>query len=155
MTVLREGVWDGAEISIEELRREACEIAGQSLSLTICQVGAGDSYAVHLGNGHRLVRLVCSAARVHPVVRRLAEALRDRPYVDPVAPPQDGLASDYWWREVPLATAKAARDWVRWRLLADPSQSDLAMDRFIASLDPPKREELLRRAVNGLGPEGF
>lgn len=143
------------EISVEELRREACEIAGQNLSLSIHQIGAGDSYAVQLGNGHRLVRLVCSAARVHPVVRRLAEALRDQPYVNPAAPPQDGLASDYWWREVPLATAKAARDWVRWRLLADPSQGDAAMDRFIASLDPPKREDLLRRAVNGIGPEGF
>lgn len=143
------------QISVEEMRREACEIARQNLTLTVQPIGTGDSYAVMLANRHRRVQLVCSAARVHPVVRRLAEALRDQPYVDPSAPPQDGLASDYWWREVPLAAAKAARDWVRWRLLADPTQTDAAMDRFIASLDPPKREDLLRRAVNGIGPEGF
>ena len=143
------------QISVEEMRREACGIARQNLTLRVQRIGIGDSYAVMLANPHRRVQLVCSAARVHPVVRELAEVLRDRPYVDPAAPAQDGLASDYWWREVPLATAKAARDWVRWRLLADPTQTDAAMDRFIASLDPPKREDLLRRAVNGIGPEGF
>lgn len=66
-----------------------------------------------------------------------------------------GLSSDYWWNGVPRAQAQAARRWVRLVLLVLPHMTSAECDRFIASLDPPKREELLRRAVNGEGPGGF
>jgi hypothetical protein len=66
----------------------------------------------------------------------------------------EGLASDGWWREVSLATADAGRRWAR-ELLRSSDISAAQADRFIASLDPPKREDLLRRAVAGEGVEGF
>jgi hypothetical protein len=66
----------------------------------------------------------------------------------------DGLASDGWWRSAGVATAAAARRWVR-VLLNDPHMTDAHVDRFIASLDPPKREDLLKRAVEGAGIGGF
>lgn len=67
----------------------------------------------------------------------------------------DGLASDYWWRDCTLATANSCRAWVRLQLLEDPHMTDHDADRFIASLSPEKREQLIRRAVNGHGPKGF
>lgn len=73
----------------------------------------------------------------------------------PVEHAKDGLASDFWWRDVRLETARTCRDWVRLRLLTDPHMSDHDADRFIASLSPAKREQLIRRAVNGFGPKGF
>jgi hypothetical protein len=65
-----------------------------------------------------------------------------------------GLASDGWWRSASVATAKAARAWVR-VLLNDAHMAEAAVDRFIASLDPPKREDLLRRATEQAGIGGF
>lgn len=66
-----------------------------------------------------------------------------------------GLASDYWWRDCTLATANRCREWVREQLLQDPHMTGHDADRFIASLSPGKRENLIRRAVNGHGPRGF
>jgi hypothetical protein len=72
----------------------------------------------------------------------------------PYTYPMDGLASDGWWRSTSIATAKAARAWVK-VLLSDSQMTDAAIDRFIASLDPPKREDLLRRAAEHAGVAGF
>jgi hypothetical protein len=138
-------------VDLETLRCEAVGVVGREVSLSVGRVGSFDAYAVALGDGDRLLRRVCSFERIRDVVVELAQELR--------APgpryAKDGLASDYWWKDVSFETAKKARDWVRWRLLADPTQSDAAMDRFIASLDPPKREDLIRRAVEGRSPLGF
>ncbi len=82
-----------------------------------------------------------------------AEVVPDR--FKPTGHANDGLASDGWWRVEPLRLANAARQWVRWRLLALPQLSDSDADRFIASLSPAKREDLFRRAVDGRGTEGF
>lgn len=68
---------------------------------------------------------------------------------------KDGLASDYWWKDVRLATAHTCRQWVRLQLLEDPHMTDHDCDRFIASLSPLKRDILIRRAVNGWGAKGF
>jgi hypothetical protein len=65
-----------------------------------------------------------------------------------------GLASDGWWVGVGAGVAEAARGWVR-RLVNDPHMPASRCDVFIASLDPPKREELLRRAVDGVTAAGF
>jgi len=65
-----------------------------------------------------------------------------------------GLPGDGWWRELNVERASEARQWTR-RLLALPAMSDADADRFIASLDPPKREALLQRAYYGVSPEGF
>jgi len=141
-------------LDLETLRREAVGVVGREVSLSVGRVGSFDAYAVALGDGDRLVRRVCSFERIRDVVVELARELRaggDRSSGYAVS----GLASDYWWKDVSLETARKARDWVRWRLLADPTQSDAAMDRFIASLDPPKREDLIRRAVEGRSPLGF
>jgi hypothetical protein len=67
---------------------------------------------------------------------------------------RSGLPSDFWWTAATLAQAGAARRWVR-ALLRAPELSNARVDLFIASLDPPKREELLRRARDGVGVEGF
>lgn len=67
---------------------------------------------------------------------------------------RSGLPSDFWWTAATLAQAGAARRWVR-ALLRAPELSNARADLFIASLDPPKREELLRRARDGVGVEGF
>jgi len=64
------------------------------------------------------------------------------------------LASDGWWNEVSPETARKARDWAR-RLLLAPWKTDRDMDLFIASLSPNKREDLIRRAVNGHGTANF
>jgi hypothetical protein len=66
-----------------------------------------------------------------------------------------GLASDYWWRDCTRATANRCRAWVRELLLEQPDLSDHDADRFIASLSPGKREDLIRRAVNGWGAANF
>jgi hypothetical protein len=68
---------------------------------------------------------------------------------------KEGLASDYWWKDEPLTVRAAARRWVKWRLLILPLMSDAHADRFIASLSPGKRADLIKRAVDGTGPEGF
>jgi hypothetical protein len=65
-----------------------------------------------------------------------------------------GLASDQWWREVGISRAREARNWVR-ELIRMPDLSDARADLFIASLDPPKREELLRRSFYGYSTAGF
>lgn len=80
-------------------------------------------------------------------------------YGQPV-PPADpgfatsGLPSDYWWNEIGMTQAEMARRWVR-LLLRRPDLSGAHADRFIASLDPPKRDDLIRRARDGIGVEGF
>lgn len=68
---------------------------------------------------------------------------------------KDGLASDHWWRDCRLSTATTCRQWVRLQLLEDAHMTDHDCDRFIASLSPVKREDLIRRAVNGHGPGRF
>jgi hypothetical protein len=112
-------------------------------------------WLVRLGNGHREVHRVCDVLRVVPVARELAGDLRDHPFVAPEAVTETGLPSYGWWKGVGLATANEARRWVRWRLLKLPAMTDAEADRFIASLDPPKREDLLRRAKDGKGVAGF
>jgi hypothetical protein len=72
----------------------------------------------------------------------------------PAGHAKDGLASDYWWTDCTLATANSCRAWVRC-LLEDQHISDHDIDRFIASLSPGKREDLIRRAVNGWGTSNF
>jgi hypothetical protein len=141
--------------TVDDLRREVCEIAGQSLSLSLQPVGEGRSWLVRLGNGHRQVQRVCDVLRVVPVARELAGDLRDHPFVASEAVTETGLPSYGWWKGVGLATANEARRWVRWRLLKLPAMTDAEADRFIASLDPPKREDLLRRAKDGKGVAGF
>ena len=66
-----------------------------------------------------------------------------------------GLASDYWWRDCSRATCRLCRAWVREQLLEDAGLSDHDADRFIASLSPGKREDLIRRAVNGWPAANF
>lgn len=66
-----------------------------------------------------------------------------------------GLPSDYWWNELTMERADEARRWVKDVLLGLPQMSDAHADRFIASLDPPKREELVRRAMAATTAVGF
>jgi hypothetical protein len=73
----------------------------------------------------------------------------------PTAHAVDGLASDYWWRDCRMETQRKSREWVRLRLLQNPHMTDHDCDRFVASLSPGKREDLIRRAVNGHGPKDF
>ncbi len=67
---------------------------------------------------------------------------------------RDGLASDGWWREVGQGRANEMRTWVK-RLLLFPQMTNAHADRFIASLDPIKRQELERRVASGASTEGF
>lgn len=67
----------------------------------------------------------------------------------------EGLPSDGWTKHEPLALARKARQWVRWKLLHLPHMTDAECDRFIASLWPAKREELFRRAVDGQDATDF
>ena len=129
-----------AEASIEDMRVEASAVVGRRCYLRVDPCG-DRAWAVRLDDGARSIHRVCDFERVYAVVMDAAAEL-----ASPVARAEGGLASDGWWRDEPVATQRAARQWVRWQLLKRPALSDAHADRFIASLDPPKRTDLIARA---------
>lgn len=141
------------QISVDEMSQAASAVVGARCFLTV-QDFVGETYSVTLGRvstGRRVHRVAVQAERVHPVVMELAAELS---VPGPVSG-GGGLVGDGWWSHETLATLRAARGWVRLVLLQRPRMTDAECDRFIASLDVPKREDLLRRAVEGRGPAGF
>ena len=138
-------------IDAQALTERAAELLGARCMVGVEAVREGaDLYGVFLKADAGSAFRVAEAARLPAVVAELvAEVSR------PKAVSQGGLAGDGWWVDETLATQRAARAWVRLVLLGDPHMSDSNCDRFIASLDPPKREDLLRRARGARSAEGF
>jgi hypothetical protein len=92
--------------------------------------------------------------RAMQLIAKAAGAAYGKPAPPAEVLPTQGWPGDGWWRETSQATAAAARKWVR-KLIQDPLLTDARADLFIASLDPPKRTDLLRRAADGRGIAGF
>lgn len=138
-------------IDAQALTERAAELLGARCMVGVEAVREGsDLYGVFLKADAGSAFRVAEASRLPDVVAELvAEVSR------PATVSQGGFASDGWWRDEPLSVQRAARAWVRLVLLGDPHMSDSNCDRFIASLDPPKREDLLRRARGARSAEGF
>lgn len=141
-------------ITVEAMRAEACVVRGRRVEVEIAPISDA-TYAVRVMDRNAARWRACGPDRVHPVVLELAEELRVAAQPGAAQFAKDGLSSDYWWKDYTLEQADAARRWARLVLLAMPHQSGHDTDRFIASLDPPKVEELIRRAVNGRDAAGF
>lgn len=141
-------------VSLGAIRAEACRVRGRRVEIEVGMVSEA-SFAVRVMDRRRARFRVCSAERVHAVALELAAELREDAAPKPARFAGDGLSSDYWWKDYTVSQREAARRWVRLVLLNLPHQSGHDTDRFIASLDPPKVEDLVKRAVEGRGAEGF
>jgi hypothetical protein len=86
---------------------------------------------------------------------RLALAQRERPGA---VPDRDslgaGLAGDGHVARLSVQERRRMIAWIRFNLL-DATYSDRVCELLFMSLDAGKREELLRRAADRLGAEGF